>query len=149
MLAVLPIECALNATGLPAELTPQAAVYALILALTFPGTFFLVGIRGLLQAFGHLKIITVIALLGLPMNAGLNYALGFGHWGFPNLGIKGIAWATVIVDGVSVILALLYLGRFILAACKFSGTLSSYICGVYHTCRRWCICSVRESPSGF
>src|SRR5713101_5252138 len=40
----------------------------------------------------------VAALIAAPLNAGLNWVLIFGHFGVPGLGILGSAWATAVVQ---------------------------------------------------
>jgi MATE family multidrug resistance protein len=44
--------------------------------------------------------------VGLGVNAVLAYALIFGHWGLPALGIAGAGWATVAGSGTSAVVAL-------------------------------------------
>lgn len=43
---------------------------------------------------------------GLVVNAALDYAWIFGHWGFPALGIEGAGWATVAGTWCSALLSL-------------------------------------------
>ncbi len=43
------------------------------------------------------------------VNAVLNYALIFGHWGFPELGMAGAAWASSISEVVATAVFLLYM----------------------------------------
>lgn len=43
---------------------------------------------------GRTWTILGVTLIGIGVNTGLNYALIFGHWGFPKLGIAGAGWAT-------------------------------------------------------
>jgi multidrug resistance protein, MATE family len=48
---------------------------------------------------------------GLSVNAVLAYALIFGHFGFPSLGIAGAGWATVIGSSASALIGLLLFFR--------------------------------------
>ncbi len=45
---------------------------------------------------GNTKVPMYTALAGIVLNVGLDYVLIFGKLGFPALGIRGAAWATVI-----------------------------------------------------
>lgn len=38
----------------------------------------------------------IVSIAAVGMNIILNYALIFGHWGFPALGLAGAAYATLI-----------------------------------------------------
>lgn len=49
-----------------------------------------------MRSIGETKIPLYISILAVSLNAFLNYALIFGHFGFPELGIAGAAYATVI-----------------------------------------------------
>lgn len=55
-------------------------------------------LRNLLTAFNRAWVPLVVALGGIGVNAFLNYALIFGHFGFPALGLEGSALATVITN---------------------------------------------------
>ena len=52
-----------------------------------------------LSAAGDTKSSLYIKLVSSGLNAGMNYVLIFGHFGFPALGIEGAAIATVIAYG--------------------------------------------------
>ena len=50
--------------------------------------------------------VLLVDAVGISVNAPLAYALIFGRWGLPSLGIAGAGWATVIGSTTSAILAL-------------------------------------------
>jgi MATE family multidrug resistance protein len=54
--------------------------------------------RNLLTAFDRAWVPLVVALGGVALNAFLNYALIFGNFGLPALGLQGSALATVITN---------------------------------------------------
>ncbi len=47
------------------------------------------------------KVITPAAVIMAAVNVFLDYALIFGNWGFPEMGIAGAALASVIAEGAS------------------------------------------------
>lgn len=53
--------------------------------------------------------IVVDALCLLVVNLLLNYALIFGHWGMPSMGIAGAGWASVISEGIAFVIFVLYM----------------------------------------
>jgi len=70
------------------------------------GIFFAFG-NVLLRAFyigtTHTRVLTYNALIMAGTNVLLDYALIFGHFGFPEMGIKGAAMASSIAEAVSAI----------------------------------------------
>jgi multidrug resistance protein, MATE family len=94
--------------GQPEELSLLAESYAhAAVWVFFPGLAFIV-LRILLAAHNDTSIILVITLIGIAVNAVCNYALMFGHWGFPRLELAGAGISTVFVNTLMVLLALLY-----------------------------------------
>ncbi len=57
-------------------------------------------LRAMLSATTRVRPIMLVLLLGVPANAALNWALIFGHLGFPALGIFGSGAATAIIQWV-------------------------------------------------
>ncbi len=49
-------------------------------------------------AEGHslIKVPLIAGIIGLMVNAGFDWLLMYGHWGFPAMGPEGCGWATVI-----------------------------------------------------
>lgn len=54
------------------------------------------------------KVLTVGAIIMASVNVVLNYLLIFGHYGFPQLGIKGAAIASVIAEATAMLFFLTY-----------------------------------------
>lgn len=71
----------------------------------------------ILRSTENVKFPMVTGLIGLLLNTGLNYLLIFGKFGFPELGVRGAAIATVIARGVefTIILSFTYIRKYSLA----------------------------------
>ncbi len=63
-------------------------------------------IGGYFMGIGQTKVNMVANALGCSLNIVLNYAMIFGHWGSPELGIAGAAYATIISGGVTCLVQL-------------------------------------------
>lgn len=63
-------------------------------------------VSGFFAGRGDSWTVMLINALGLVVNAVLDYALIYGNWGFPNWGIAGAGWATVIGTTASAVLGL-------------------------------------------
>lgn len=59
------------------------------------------------------KVLTANSLVMVLSNVVLNYALIFGKFGFPEMGIAGAAIASVVSEAISVVFFLIYLGKYI------------------------------------
>lgn len=53
-------------------------------------------IKQFCDGLNHTKFPLILSLTSIPMNAGLNYLLIYGHWGFPKLELTGAGIATFI-----------------------------------------------------
>jgi MATE family multidrug resistance protein len=80
--------------GQPAEVIPNAALFARIMVPSVAPFFGFVVLRQTLQAMGRMRAIVVIIVLANLLNAALDWVLIFGHWGAPAMGVAGSAWAT-------------------------------------------------------
>jgi multidrug resistance protein, MATE family len=72
---------------------------------TFVGTC----VIALYSGIGRTKIIIFNALVLAGVNMALNYVLVFGMYGFPEMGIRGSALASVIAEGLGMIVFITYL----------------------------------------
>lgn len=76
----------------------------------FPAVGFIM-LRGIVSSIGSARITMVIALAGLGFNVVGNYVLGFGKWGFPNLGLGGLAIATSLTHWLTLVALIGYVLR--------------------------------------
>lgn len=71
---------------------------------TFIGVMF----RALFIGITRTKVLTMNAVVMAVTNIVLDYLLIFGHCGFPEMGIRGAALASVIAEGVSIVFYFVY-----------------------------------------
>jgi MATE family multidrug resistance protein len=95
-LLLLTVEPVLSLFGQPQAVIPLVGGYVRrVVAATLPFYVFVV-LRQTLQAHHRMKPIVWTLIVTNALNALLNYAWIFGHWGFPALGVLGSAWATLV-----------------------------------------------------
>ena len=80
---------------------------SIVMGLSF-GVFFQVLFERLLQSTGKTIYAMITQGTGAIVNIFLDYALVFGHFGLPQLGVKGAAIATVIGQMVAACLGLIF-----------------------------------------
>ena len=104
LLAVPVVAALLAANRLLVVLGYEPALAAEIgrflgaLAWAAPGFLGFAVLRSFLVAASHSRTVMIALILGIPMNAGLNWILIFGHLGAPGLGIAGSGCATAIIQ---------------------------------------------------
>jgi multidrug resistance protein, MATE family len=69
-----------------------------VIALAAPGFLGFAVLRSFLVAASHGSAVMAVLILCVPMNAALNWALIFGHWGAPALGIAGSGCSTALIQ---------------------------------------------------
>lgn len=91
----------LQAMGQSAELSSLAESYLRIAGWgLFPALLVMV-MKSYLAAMERTQVVLWITLIAVGVNAGLNWLLIFGNWGFPELGLRGAAWASLITQVAS------------------------------------------------
>ena len=84
--------------GVVDEVKELGQGYVQILTLMIPFIFIKLVFVTALNATGDTKTPLYVKLLSIIVNVVLNYLLIFGHFGFPQLGVQGAGWATVLVN---------------------------------------------------
>ncbi len=79
-----------------AQITYHALQYLDIMALTLPAASAYMVMRYFSEGIEFVYPMMVIQIVILPLNFIGNYALIYGNWGFPELGLRGAGWSTVI-----------------------------------------------------
>ncbi len=95
----------------PQQVALEQAYYRILML----GAFFNLSkacIASYFSGIGRTRVVMIADVLGVLLNIPLSYVLIFGAWGFPELGIEGAAWGTVIALLFALIIFLgFYLSR--------------------------------------
>jgi MATE family multidrug resistance protein len=92
--------------GIAAEVATPAAAYLRLLDWSLLPLLVYGATRRYLQGVGQVRVITLTYVLANLLNWGGNWALIYGHLGFPAMGVRGSALSTVIARiGMAVSLA--------------------------------------------
>lgn len=92
----LVLPAALQAMGLEAEVQRIAFAFLGAISLGMAPLFAGSVLRCFIDALGYTRITMLVTLGALPINIALNYALIFGHFGFPKLGGVGAGYASAV-----------------------------------------------------
>ncbi|MEM9974689.1 MAG: MATE family efflux transporter [Pseudomonadota bacterium] len=90
------------------EVAEQAGLYLAVASIGMIPNLVIVVLRSYLSALELTRIVLIVTISMALLNAVLNYALIFGNWGAPELGIVGAAVASIVLQIVGVIWLILY-----------------------------------------
>ncbi len=101
-------EPILRALGQSEALSAEAAGYLRVAAIgVFPALLVMV-LKSYLAALERTQVVFWITVIAAVANGFANYALIFGNWGAPEMGVRGAAMASVITQIVSLIGVVIY-----------------------------------------
>jgi MATE family multidrug resistance protein len=102
------LEPILLVLGQQADLAEIAQDYMRIAVIgLFPALWIMV-LKSYLSALERANIVLIATLVAAVANIGFNYVLIFGNFGFPEMGAKGAAWASVLTITLDFIFLLVY-----------------------------------------
>ena len=96
--ALLAADRLLVALGYQPALAAEIGRFLGAIAWAAPGFLGFAVLRSFLVAASHSRTVMIALILCIPMNAGLNWMLVFGHLGAPALGIAGSGCATAVIQ---------------------------------------------------
>lgn len=91
------------------EYMKEGIVYLSLMKYTF--LMFMISniLMASLRSVGIVRISFLISIVTLVLNAGINYTLIFGHFGFPELGIRGSSIGTFIARSAELLIVVVYM----------------------------------------
>jgi MATE family multidrug resistance protein len=98
----------LLALGQEAQVAADAQSYLRIIAIGLIPSLLVMVLKSYLAALGRTQVVFWVMLGMAVLNALLNWALIFGNWGAPELGIRGAAIASVILQIAGLAALVLY-----------------------------------------
>ena len=98
----------LNALGQNPDTTEVSQQYLRVAGVGLLPALLVMVLKSYLASLGRTRVVFWVTVLAAAVNAVVNYALIFGHWGAPELGVIGAAIASLIVQVVSLIGVALY-----------------------------------------
>ena len=93
------------------EIVEEGAAYLAILKWTFVEFLISNLLICALRSVETVNIAFWISVVSLVSNGICNYALIFGHWGFPELGVRGAACGTLVARTLELMIVLVYLAK--------------------------------------
>jgi MATE family multidrug resistance protein len=100
----------LLALGQDEAVTALARDYMRIVGLGMVPALVVTVLQSYLSALHRTQVVLWVTLAAVVLNIAVNWALIFGNWGFPELGAKGAAVATISTQLLSLIVLVLYAG---------------------------------------
>ena len=94
-----------------AEVMEMEIIYFQILLFGTPFVVISNAVSGFFSGLGKTWIVMWANIAGVAVNIVLDYAMIFGYWGFPEMGISGAGWATVIAAATTSIIFLVIFMR--------------------------------------
>lgn len=101
----------LRLMGQQEDVAALAAAYLRVAGWGIIPALFVMVIKSYLAALEHTQVVLWITVLAAICNAFVNYALIFGNWGAPELGVQGAAIASLTTQAISLVGVVIYVRR--------------------------------------
>ncbi len=98
----------LVALGQDPAISAMAGVYMNALQWTMFPALGIMAVRGFLTVMERAQIVLIATIIGAVVNAGLDYALIFGHFGLPRLELVGAGLASILSSSVTFVILITY-----------------------------------------
>lgn len=90
------------------DVAALAQSYLRIAGLGLMPALLVMVLKSYLAALEHTRVVFWVTVAAVPVNALVNYGLIFGNWGLPEMGVRGAAVASIIVQFVTLFGVIFY-----------------------------------------
>jgi MATE family multidrug resistance protein len=101
----------LRAIGQEPALSDIAQEYLRIAGWGMIPALIVMTLKSYLAALEHTRVVLWTTLLAAALNGVINYALIFGNWGAPELGVRGAAIASLTIQAATAVILAIYAAR--------------------------------------
>jgi len=105
---IFAVEPFMHAMGQPDDVVTLAIPYLSIIAISIIPTMIFQTYRQFAEGLQRTRVAMIIVVASNVLNIFLNYLLIFGKYGFPEMGLNGAGWATLISRIVMALSMMLY-----------------------------------------
>ena len=114
-IAILPLTLWSEALFLALRQDPEtsrlAADYLTVVGFSILPALLVMVLKAFLAALERTQIVLWVTVGAVFLNIAVNYLLIFGNWGFPEMGIRGAAIASLTVSTASLVVLVIYVMR--------------------------------------
>jgi MATE family multidrug resistance protein len=100
----------LLAAGQQPDVAALAQDFLRIAGLGMIPALLVMALKSYLAALGRTQMVLWATIAAVFLNIAVNWALIFGNWGFPELGVRGAAWASIAAQMLTILVLALYAG---------------------------------------
>jgi multidrug resistance protein, MATE family len=105
---IFSVEPFMHSMGQPTEVVTLAIPYLSIIGISIVPTMIFQTYRQFAEGLQRTRVAMIIVIGSNLLNIVLNYVLIFGKYGFPEMGLNGAGWATLISKIVMALSMMLY-----------------------------------------
>ena len=113
--------------GFDLKLVPLIQDYLFLVSFSYIGAYMYHAIKEYLQATEHVVFANSVSVVSVFANIGLNYMLVFGVFIFPELGVRGLAYATIIVRTLMGLSLYIYSRRYNKTTFSVAGNFAKHV----------------------
>ncbi|MEL7253045.1 MAG: MATE family efflux transporter [Pseudomonadota bacterium] len=99
------------AMGQEAQVSADAALYLSIVGFGLLPALLVMVLKSYLAALERTQVVLWVTVGAVGLNVLVNYALIYGNWGFPEMGLRGAAIASLVVTTASLLVLMVYVAR--------------------------------------
>ncbi|MCX6111699.1 MAG: MATE family efflux transporter [Proteobacteria bacterium] len=98
--------------GFDPSLVPLIQDYLFLVSFSYTGAYIFIAIKEYLQSMEHVVFANIVSTVAVFLNVFLGYIMAFGIFIFPELGIRGLAYAAIIIRFLIAITIFIYSRRY-------------------------------------